>query len=231
MGTAAGTQGCNCADAPPSIETWAPGQVNTDEWIDTGIAMGCSRFIYTAKHSCGFLTWDSQVPASTYNYSVGHNPNPQGQQDIVASFVKSARSKGVGVGFYYSVVSNSLLNVCRGVVGPSPKPGQRRVTQEQYNQVVFSHLRELWGNHGPLDEIWFDGGYPASMKTGLQQLFKELQPKVVAFGAVDLMPSPVRWVGTESGYAPYPQWSAGTPSGQGSPDGSLWLPAETDFTL
>jgi len=92
--------------------------VDTDAWIDAGIAMGCTRFVYTAKHSCGFLTWKSTLPASTYNYSVeyasaGSSPG-SAPQDIVASFVQSARNKGVGLGFYYSVSSNALLNVCQG---------------------------------------------------------------------------------------------------------------------
>ena len=57
------------------------------------------------------------------------------------------------------------------------------------------------------------------MKDGLMQLFSTLQPHVVAFQAEGLMPSPVRWVGTEAGLAPYPCWStADYPAkGAGSP--------------
>jgi alpha-L-fucosidase len=57
---------------------------------------------------------------------------------------------------------------------------------------------------------------------------------VVAFGAAGLCASPARWVGTESGYAPYPCWSTAADigaQGAGDPDGGLWIPAETDFTL
>jgi hypothetical protein len=56
---------------------------------------------------------------------------------------------------------------------------------------------------------------------------------VVAFQAYGLMPSPVRWVGSESGLAPYPCWSTtnGNQAGAGDPNGADWYPAETDFTL
>ena len=45
------------------------------------------------------------------------------------------------------------------------------------------------------------------------------------------MPSPVRWVGTESGLAPYPMWSTADANGGGNPAAGQWYPAETDFTL
>jgi alpha-L-fucosidase len=47
------------------------------------------------------------------------------------------------------------------------------------------------------------------------------------------MPSPVRWVGSESGLAPYPCWSTCSYAsyGAGDPNAGTWFPAETDFTL
>ena len=51
---------------------------------------------------------------------------------------------------YYSLTANSYLNY------PSlkdPAPGQARITQEQYNDIVTQHLTELWTNYGELTEI------------------------------------------------------------------------------
>jgi len=64
-------------------------------------------------------------------------------------------------------------------------------------------------------------------------LFQKLQPHVVGFQADKLMPSPVRWVGSEDGLAPYPCWSTCDYGsyGAGSPTSNMWYPAETDFTL
>ncbi len=78
------------------------------------------------------------------------------------------------------------------------------------------------------------GGYSQTQKEGLANLFSTLQPHVVAFGAAGLCASPARWVGTESGFAPYPCWStvkAISDDGAGDPNGSLWIPAETDLCV
>ena len=77
-------------------------------------------------------------------------------------------------------------------------------------------------------------GYSQTQKEGLANLFSTLQPHVVAFGAAGLCASPARWVGTESGFAPYPCWSTVksiSDDGAGDPNGSLWIPAETDLCV
>lgn len=230
IATAAGTQGCNCqGQAPPAIDIWDPSALDTDAWIREGVAMGATRFIYVAKHGCGFLAWNS---STDYPYSAAKSKSPNA--DVVGRFVESAKKAGVGYGFYYSVVSNGLLNVCNGIVQPNPVPGQLAVTQQQYDDLVIAHLTELWGNYGPLTEIWFDGGYTPSLKPRLQKLMSELQPHVIVFNGEDLSASPARWVGTEGGHAPYPCWSTDvhpTQSGAGNADGTEFIPAETDFTL
>jgi len=127
-----------------------------------------------------------------------------------------------------------LCNVCSGVVQPNPGPGQLVVTQEEYDALVIAQLSELWGSYNPLTETWFDGGYSASLKANLTALASRLQPHMVAFGGVGITSSPARWVGTEDGYAPYPCWSTDSvppSSGAGDPDGAVYNPAETDFTL
>lgn len=228
MATAAGTQGCNgCGGAPPDISLWNPSALDTDAWIAAGVAMGCKRFVYVAKHGCGFAAWNSTL--DTYPYSANKAPHPV---DVVRPFVASAQAAGVGYGFYYSTVTNQMCNVCSGSPQPAG-PGQLNVTQAEYDAIVEYHLKELWGLFGPLTEVWFDGGYPPTETSALQALFKSLQPNVVAFQAYGLMPSPVRWVGSESGLAPYPCWSTtnGNQAGAGDPNGADWYPAETDFTL
>ena len=81
--------------------------------------------------------------------------------------------------------------------------------------------------------MWFDGGYQPDLRSNLTALFAKLQPQVVAFQGEGLVASPVRWVGSESGLAPYPCWStcAYDSYGSGDPAAPTWFPAETDFTL
>jgi hypothetical protein len=75
--------------------------------------------------------------------------------------------------------------------------------------------------------------YQPDLKSNLTALFSTLQPDVVAFQGEGLVASPVRWVGSESGLAPYPCWSTCDYAsyGAGDPNAPTWFAAETDFTL
>jgi len=154
MATAAGSQGCGgCSSAPPNLSIWNPSNLSTDAWIDAGIAMGCKRFIYTAKHGCGFATWPSNatVLGARYPYSVAFAANTT---DVVSSFVASALKRSVGFGFYYSVGSNAKCNVQGGNVCGNPAPGQLVLTKAEFDDLVVQQLTELWTLYGDLAEVW-----------------------------------------------------------------------------
>jgi len=53
----------------------------------------------------------------------------------------------------------------------------------------------------------------------------------VAFNGLGVSPNPIRWVGTEAGQAPDPNWSTGDGDGGGDPNSTNWNPAECDTTL
>ncbi len=62
----------------------------------------------------------------------------------------------------------------------------------------------------------------------LNQLIQQLQPQAIATGGTQ-GPNWARLVGYESGFAPYPVWSAAAgPNGQGTPVGPVFCPAEAD---
>ena len=81
-------------------------------------------------------------------------------------------------------------------------PGQVAVTQEQFEEIALASVTELWTRFGNLTEIWFDGGYAASLKANLTQLLLHAQPDAVCFGGSGVSPNPVRWCGTEDGHVP-----------------------------
>ena len=232
MATMVGSQGCG-GGAPPPISAWAPTALDTDAWVDACVAMGGVRIVYVAKHGCGFTAWKSNVSLYGYAYGVANSSYPD--VDVVSLLVASAKRRGIGYGFYYSVVSNAYANVQNGQVQPGAIDPTRQinVTQEQYEEIVIAHLTELYTNFGELTETWFDGGYQKDLTDKLRSLFSSLQPNIVAFQGEGLVASPVRWVGTESGLAPYPCWSTCSYSsyGAGDPDAPTWFAAETDFTL
>ena len=220
MATMVGSGGCRDElTSPPPLSAWDPAALDTDAWAATCKAMGGTRIVLTAKHSCGFLAWKTNT---TYKYSAGFTPDGT---DVVAAFVKSARTAGLGVGFYYSSAHNSHTRTSHdGLVQPGPLlPNQIRVTQQEYNALVLAHLRELWTSYGKLEELWFDGGYDKALKPNITSLLKELQPYAVVFGGVGLTPHALGWAGTENGLAPYPAWSTWSPAAP-APPGPLPAP-------
>jgi len=151
MATMAGSQGCG-GGAPPPLSAWQPTALDTDAWVDACVAMGGVRIVYVAKHGCGFTAWRSNVTLYGYAYGVKDTAYPD--VDVAARFVASAKKRGLGYGFYYSVVSNAYANVNNGQVQPGAGAGQIVLTQHQYEEIVIAHLTELYTSFGPLTEVW-----------------------------------------------------------------------------
>jgi len=160
MATMVGSQGCG-GGAPPPLSAWAPTALDTDAWVDTCVAMGGVRIVYVAKHGCGFTAWRSNV--SLYGYAYGVQASPYPDVDVAARLVESAKKRGIGYGFYYSVVSNAYANVNNGQVQPGAGPGQLALSQQQYEEVIIAHLTELYTGFGALTEVWFDGSLRAKL--------------------------------------------------------------------
>jgi hypothetical protein len=151
-------QGCDCARPPPPVSTWAPTALDTDSWIAAGVSAGCQVHILVAKHMCGFVSWNSTAGSELgYNYSSIYSSTPV---DVVAPFVASVQKVKGAVGMYYSLTNNARTNTCAGNILPNPRAGQIAVTPAQYDGLVREHLTELWGNYGPLSEVWFVRGAP-----------------------------------------------------------------------
>lgn len=69
------------------------------------------------------------------------------------------------------------------------------------------------------------------MKDPITALLNELQSSATAFNGYGVSKNPVRWIGTEMGVAPDPNWSTGTGNDGGDPDSPFFNPAECDTTL
>lgn len=222
----------------PNASIFNPTELNTDQWLETASKLGAKYAIIDAKHSSGFCLWPTEV----YEYSVKNSPWKNGKGDIVADFIASCKKYGIKPGIYATVASNSYLYV--------DNPGRVQkgapVTQEEYNAIALQLLTELWTNYGDLFEIWFDGGVLSKEQGGADRdilsLIQKLQPNAIAFQGPYGYPNLIRWVGNESGVAPYPCWATADSTTRadgttvinglnGSPDAPYWCPGETDFPL
>jgi alpha-L-fucosidase len=200
-----------------------PTKLNTDQWLGAAKAMGAGYAVYVAKHCTGFISWQSDV----YPYGVRQSKWRGGKGDVVADYVASCRKYGIQPGLYCSIPANAYCDVfdnctVKGATGPTDP------RQLEYRRRAECMVTELWGNYGPLNYIWFDGGTLPPEKGGpdLTPILKRLQPHAVTFlGPPDNPAGNTRWVGSESGKCPYPWWNAGDPNGKS------WQPGECDTPL
>lgn len=143
----------SCNSSNP--DTFAPSALNISQWVDSMVAIGAHHAVLTAKHGCGFYLWDTKVklPDGTiYPYHV----NIAKYGNILSEFQQATNARGIGHGFYYSLTNNFFLNVGNHNVNPPNTllPGQVNVTQQQFEDIAFNSVQELWTQFGNLTEIW-----------------------------------------------------------------------------
>ena len=220
----------------PDASTYNPDQLNTDQWLEAASKLGAKYAVLVAKHCCGFSLW----PTEAHDYSVKSCPWKDGKGDIVADFIASCKKYNIKPGIYASTSANGYYHVDNpGVVQPGSP-----YTQAEYNAVVEKQLTELWGNYGDLFEVWFDGGVLAEDRGGAKvgDLLIKMQPNAIAFQGPYGHPNLIRWVGNETGDAPYPCWATcdSTTNADGTkvisdlngdPNAQFWCPGESDCTL
>lgn len=221
----------------PSAERFNPAALDTDQWIETAVALGAKYAILVAKHCSGFSLW----PTKAHPYSVAASPWRDGKGDVVADFIASCKKYNVRPGLYASCGCNAYLKVDHNaLVGDDD--AERWLA---YVETVKTQLRELWSNYGPLFEVWFDGGNLPVDRGGreISELLMELQPQAITFQGDPENGNSVRWIGNERAEAPDPcratcnlgTQSDGTQEGDfqeryhGSVTGKYWCPGEADM--
>lgn len=169
-----------------------PTELDCRQWVRTLQAGGFKMVILTAKHHDGFCLW----PTKTTRHSVASSPWKQGKGDVVDELKKACDKYGMKFGIYLSPWDRNA-----GCYGDSPA----------YNRMFMQQLRELLGNYGKIDEVWFDGAN-AEGQNGKMQVYDweafnavidSLQPQAVKA----IMGDDVRWVGNEKGLGRETEWS------------------------
>ncbi|HWF66999.1 MAG TPA: alpha-L-fucosidase [Acidobacteriaceae bacterium] len=77
--------------------TYAPSQLNVDQWLSTAALIRACYAVLTAKHMSGFCLWD----ADNYDYDVAASGN---YNDVVASFVTGCKKRNIMPGLYYCIL-------------------------------------------------------------------------------------------------------------------------------
>jgi alpha-L-fucosidase len=131
-----------------------PTKLDCGQWADIAKSAGCSYMVLTTKHHDGFCLWPSKY--TTHDVS-----SASCTTDVVRQFVDSARSRGMKVGFYYSI---------------------RDLTNGYSLSFIKGQLTELLSNYGDVICIWFDGwgwgpGYKSVPYDTIRNLIHSIQPK------------------------------------------------------
>ncbi len=211
-------------EEPPT--TFAPTDVNTDQWAKNFKDAGFKKVILVVKHHDGFVLFPSRYT----DYSVKSDTAwRDGKGDLVREFVQSMRKYGLKIGFYVSpadlheaLPGGTYANgsVPKPVTIPTIKPGDSRAGAaasgklpkfdfelDDYNAYFLNQFYELLTEYGPVEEIWLDGANPTDRPEYYDwvswfKMFHALQPHAVVFNGQE-----IRWSGNEAGNTRTSEWS------------------------
>jgi len=144
---------------------------------------GMRYVVFTTIHHSGFAMFDT----STTEHKVPNSPHsaPSGR-DIVRESVEAFRAEGLRIGLYvslsdwhhpdYPAWTNEMRPYQLG--GSPPLPTNQQA--DRFRSDLMTRLRELLAGYGPIDLVWFDGGWerPADWwhPDEIAALIHELQP-------------------------------------------------------
>ena len=153
-------------------KTFNPHKFEPNDWAALAKLAGVRYVVLTTKHHSGFAMWDTK----TTDFGIMHTPY---KHDLTREILDAFRAQGIAPGIYFSPDDFSWLwrnkiDIQRRIPGVQPRnnPGLMKLDLDQ--------VRELMGNYGPIDVVFFDGE-----PEGLRDLAWKMQPKtVVTRGAI-----------------------------------------------
>jgi alpha-L-fucosidase len=196
--------------------------IDTGNWAECAVNLGARYIVFVAKHVGGFCMWQTR----TTPYSIAHTPWKGGHGDVLADLSASCKKYGLRLGVYLSPRDNYFG---AGLGGVCDDPARQRA----YNSMYREQLTEVLTRYGQMVEVWFDG----STVVPVSDLLHKYAPHAAIFQGPD---ATIRWVGNETGFAPYPLWNAESvadahsgvsTSIDGDPNGGAWIPVECDVSI
>jgi alpha-L-fucosidase len=145
--------------------TFAPTDVNTDQWAAAAKAGGMKFAVLTTKHHDGFCLWPTKL--TSYNVM-----NSSYKVDIVKKYVDSFRAAGVTPALYFSIWDRT-----QGIA-------QGSVSKADLDFIVGQLTELLGGTYGTFPVIMFDGwswqmGHNAVPYQLIRETVKSLQPNIL----------------------------------------------------
>jgi alpha-L-fucosidase len=145
------------AEDPDSGFTAA--KFNPSEWAELAKKAGMEYMVLTTRHHDGYALFDSKHPNSWTSVK-------QLGRDLVKEYTDAVRKAGLHVGLYYSPMSWRYPGYYN-VTGDNCKPNPWGYTAEPWHkenarlmkEEVYEQLGVLLANYGPIDYMFWDGGW------------------------------------------------------------------------
>lgn len=164
-------------------EGWAqqfrPASFDARQLVRLAKRAGMKYLVITTKHHDGFAMFDTRLS----DYSIMHGPL---KRDLVGEVVRACRAEGLKVGFYFSLCDWHDARYPSWPIAGAWPFGPIRPDPERWAQfLAFLHgqVKELLTNYGPVDILWFDGGWEHTpdewQSDALMDTIRKLQPGII----------------------------------------------------
>jgi alpha-L-fucosidase len=129
--------------------TYAPKNLDVDQWIRVAKAAGMNYAVLTAKHVAGHCLWNSKVPfrGQEFDYDVATSGNTN---DVVRAFVDACQKYRITPGLYYC-----LLDFHSNAVEHKQQWGRHLLPNDFY-ELAKAQLTELARNYPEVRYYWLD---------------------------------------------------------------------------
>lgn len=163
--------------------TFNPVRFNPEKWAEAASKAGMKYLVFTTKHHDGFCMFDTKLTdyKITSDWCPFHvNPRANVTKEVFNAF----REKGLWAGAYFSKPDWH----CPDYWWPNFATPDRNVNYDiktypdrWENYVKFTHgqIEELVRDYGPLNILWFDGGWVQKLTEAEVTKYKmeQLRPK------------------------------------------------------
>ena len=143
--------------------TFNPVKFDPSAWAAAAEAAGMRYVVFTTKHHDGFSMFDTrQTDYRITSPEVPFHTNPKA--DIAKAVFEAFRARGLGVGAYFSKPDWHH----RDFWAPEWATPDRNVNYsiikyperwQRFRDFTYRQIEELASGYGPLDVLWFDGGW------------------------------------------------------------------------
>lgn len=154
--------------------TYAPTNLDVDQWIKVAHDAGMKYAVLTSKHVAGHCLWDSKVPfrGKEFDYDVATSGN---KTDVIADFVKACKKYDIMPGLYYCLLdfrNNSVPH------GPQWSKGN---LPDDFFELAKGQISELIANYPDIHYFWLDIPRAASkaQRQALYDLIKTKRPGTI----------------------------------------------------